>query len=142
MLEVFQDGERFFPCLAGLLAMPGGVMNIAGVAERLGLAPPVTDLPVQVEGAVVTGNRFGMVAEVVVRVPQAVQGGSLQLWVAKRLTLVQLERLPAVDERLPVIAEHGVEPAHRVQGDGLARPVTSGGEQLQRLPGMIQRLTG
>jgi hypothetical protein len=38
VLEVFQDGERFFPYLAGLLAMPGGVMNVARVAERLGLA--------------------------------------------------------------------------------------------------------
>src|SRR5262249_40977294 len=76
----------------------------------------------------------------VVRVPEAVKGGSLELWVAKLLALVQLERLPAVAERLPVIAEHGMEPANRVQGDSLARPVTGGGGQLQRLPGMLQRL--
>jgi hypothetical protein len=37
-MEVVQDGERFFPCLAGLLARPAGVMNVAGVAERLRLA--------------------------------------------------------------------------------------------------------
>ena len=33
-----------------------------------------------------------------------------------------------------------MEPADPVEGEGLARPVVRGGEQLQRLPGMAERV--
>src|SRR5205823_6513960 len=50
MVEVVQDSERLLPGRAGLFRMPGGVVGFADVAEYLGLAPAVPDLPAQVEG--------------------------------------------------------------------------------------------
>ena len=138
MAEVVQDGERFLPGGAGLIRLTGGEAGVADVAERLGLGPPVADLPVQAEGPLVAGGRFGVVAEVVVGEPEAVPDVGLQPGVAKFGE--QLERLPAGDERMAVIAELDVEPADPVQGEGLARPVAGGGEQLQRLPGMAERV--
>ena len=138
MAEVVQDGQRFLPGGAGLIRLTGGEAGVADVAERLGLGPPVADLPVQAEGPLVAGGRFGVVAEVVVGEPEAVPDVGLQPGVAKFGE--QLERLPAGDERMAVIAELDVEPADPVQGEGLARPVAGGGEQLQRLPGMAERV--
>ena len=63
MAEVVQNGERFLPGGAGLIRLTGGESGVAEVTERLGLGPPVPDLPVQAEGPLVTGGRFGMVAE-------------------------------------------------------------------------------
>jgi hypothetical protein len=79
-----------------------------------------------------------MVAQVVVGEPEAVPDIGLQPGVAKGLE--QLERLPAGDERMPVITELDIEPADPIQGEGLARPVAGGGEQLQGLPDMAERV--
>jgi hypothetical protein len=54
--EVVQDGERFLPGGAGLIRLTGGEAGVADVAERLGLGPPVADLPVQAEGPLVAGG--------------------------------------------------------------------------------------
>jgi hypothetical protein len=136
MVEVVQDGERFLPGGAGLIRLTGSEAGVADVAERLGLGPAVADLPVQAEGPLVTGGRFGVVAELVVGEPEAVPDVGLQPGVATFLE--QLERLPAGGARLPVVAELDMEPADPVEGEGLARPVAGRGEQLERLPGMAE----
>src|SRR5215831_114001 len=97
--EVVQDDERFFPGRSRLPGVPGGVPGIPDAVERLGLAPSVAHLTVQVEGALVASGRLGMVTEVMVGIAQAVPGGCLQLGIAEFLE--QLERPPAVAERLP-----------------------------------------
>lgn len=38
VVDVVQDGERFFPDRASLILMPGGVVGVADVIERRGLA--------------------------------------------------------------------------------------------------------
>jgi hypothetical protein len=118
--EVVQDGERFLPGGAGLIRLTCGEAGVADVAERLGLGPPVADLPVQAEGPLVAGGRFGVVAEVVVGEPEAVPDVGLQPGVAKLGE--QLERLPAGDERMAVIADLDVEPADPGSGRGPGPP--------------------
>jgi hypothetical protein len=53
---VVQDGERLLPGGAGRLRLPGRVTDVADMAQRLGVTPPVTDLAAQVEVIVGIGG--------------------------------------------------------------------------------------
>src|SRR5215831_19489885 len=79
VVEVVQDRERFLPGRAGLVWVPSGVLGVAEMAERLGLAPAVVGHPVTAEGPLIAGGGFGIVAEVVVGVAETVQDRGLQL---------------------------------------------------------------
>src|SRR6266516_260937 len=138
-VEVIQDDEGFFPGRAGLMGTPGGMVGVADVIERLGLAPAMAGLAVQVERTLVAGGRFGVVAQLMMGVAQTVPDVALLLGVVAKF-LLQLESLPAVAERLPVIAELGMEPADPVQGQSLAEPVAGSVEQIQCLLGMAERV--
>ena len=72
MLEVGQDHERLFPRGAGLREVPGGMLGVAEVTERLGRTPAAAELTVQVKCPPVTGGGLGEVAELLVGVPEAV----------------------------------------------------------------------
>jgi hypothetical protein len=69
----------------GGIVVAGGVEGIAEVAEGVGFAVPVADVPAQVDGALVAGGRLLVLAEVVVGVAEAVPGGGLALAVADLL---------------------------------------------------------
>ena len=129
VVKVVQNSERPLPGSTRLLAVPGRMLGVPDVTERIGFAPAVTDLPVQVEGALIAGGRFAMVAEVMMGVTEAVPDPGLHVGRATELG-VQAESPPAVAEGLPVVPEVGVEPADAVQGDRLALPVAGGGQMM------------
>jgi hypothetical protein len=68
MVKVVQNSERFLPGSTRLLAMPGRLLGVPDVTKRIGFAPAVADLAVQVEGTLIRGGRFAVVAEVMVGV--------------------------------------------------------------------------
>src|ERR1700722_17996267 len=103
--------------------------GVAEVAERLRRAPATPDLRMQAESLLVALNRFGVTPEMLVGVPEAVQRGGHPILAADLAG--QLERLPGVNERFWVVPEQGVEPGHRVEGQGPAVRVVSGGVGIQ-----------
>jgi len=70
MVEVIQDRERLLPGRAGLLRIPGSAVAVTEVAEGFGRAPAAADLMVQVDCLLITGRGLGVVAQMLVGVPE------------------------------------------------------------------------
>ena len=106
---------------------------------RVSAAPRAADsLAMQVQGTLVAGSGVGVVAELLMGVPEAVQRVGHPFGVAE--VTEQVKSLPAVTERLLVIPEYGVEPADRVQGHSPAGQVAGGRPQLKRPLGLAKGL--
>ncbi len=115
----------------------GRQMRIAEVDEQFGDEVVVLEGAGQSDAMLVAVDGLGVVAEVVVGVPDAVPGagGPVQVTVG----LEDVEGLAAVRQRLRELAEHRVVPADRVQRLGLAGPVVGAREEREGLFGVLER---
>jgi hypothetical protein len=78
----------------------------------------------QFECRLVAGSGFGVLADLLMGMPEAVKRAGFSFLTAE--VAEQVERLFAVADRLLVVPDFGAEPADRVEGLGLARPVADG----------------
>src|SRR3954447_2999033 len=113
-----EDLQGALPGGAAGVPVAGRVLAIAQVDERLSLAGQVAELADQRDRPVVAGDGALVLAQVVVDVAEAVPGPGLRVQVAEPGG--QRDRLLAVPQRLPVVAEQGQVPAQRVQRPALA----------------------
>ena len=82
VLQVLEDGQRLLPGRPGLGQLAGCVAGVTEAGERVGFVEAVAGFADHAEGALVAGGGFGEVAQVVLGVPQAVPGCSLEPAVA------------------------------------------------------------
>jgi hypothetical protein len=97
--------------------IPGGVVRVAEVGKGAGLIVAVPDRAAKIEGPVVALDGLPVVAEVVVGVAETIECFGLSCLVAE--FGVQGQGLLAVGQCLVVVAEHGAEPADRIEGHRL-----------------------
>jgi hypothetical protein len=138
MAEILQDRQGLFPGRAGLLRSSGRVAGVSEVAESVGGGPTAAGLAVQIDCLPIAGGRFGVLADLLVGVPEAVERAGFPLLAAEDPE--QVERLLAVADRLLVIPDDRAEPADRVESLSPARQVVGGCVRLQRLPGVAEGL--
>ena len=131
MVEVVQDGEGVAPGVPRVLRAAMCLQGVAQVGQGLGLLEPVPELGVEPGGVPEVTDGLGMLAQLVIRVADAVQGGGFALLVTE--FAVECEGLPAVRQSRRGVAQVGVTPADVVQGVRLARPVTSTPEKPEGL---------
>jgi hypothetical protein len=128
-IELDEDVLGLPPGLAGRVEVAGAPVRLAELGENAGLAVAVAELAEQVEGPPVAADGLGLVAEVPVGVAQARPGVGLVGAVVQ--LLVQAQRLAAEGQRLPVVPEPAVDPAHIGERDRPPDPVAGDLEQLQ-----------
>ena len=117
--QVLEDQERLLPDLPGLREMAGRLAGLAEVGEGFRLGEAVAGFPVQAERALIAGGGVAEVAQMVLRVPQAVPHISVQPVVADFRAQGQC---PAAEPAgLFVVAEEAVRPADVVERRGLGR---------------------
>jgi hypothetical protein len=138
VLQVFEDGEGLLPGLPGLGQLAGGVAGVAEAGEGARFAGAVAGFPGDAERALVTGGGFGEVAQVVLGVPQAVPGISLDPAVV--CFSVQGDCLAAEHAGLLVVAEKPVVPADVIERCCLSRFVVDGLAQAHRLLRVPERV--
>jgi hypothetical protein len=77
MLQVVKDGQGLLPGAAGGQLVSSCLAGVAEVGEDLGPAAAVAGVAVDVECLLVAGNGLGVIAQLVVGIAEAVQGGGL-----------------------------------------------------------------
>jgi hypothetical protein len=135
VVQVLEDDQGRSPGVAGSWGVSSGVEGVAKVGEDDGLPVAVpAELPVRGQGPPEAGDRLGVVAELTVRVAEAVPRQRLAVAVADGAVEVQ-GPLAVLDGAL-VISEVGEREACRVEGVGLPCPMADRDVELQRLPGV------
>jgi hypothetical protein len=102
-LKVLEDAQRLLPGLPSLAQLAGGVAVVAEVGKGIRFIDAVAGFPENAERAPVAGGGFGKVTQMVLGVPQAVPGCSLDPAIAD--FHAQVERLAAEQAGLPVVAK-------------------------------------
>src|SRR3954451_14651790 len=83
LVEIVDYRQGPLPGVSGGIAVTGVTVRVPKVGQDRGLAMAVAEIPCQVEAAVIVGHGGGIVAEMVVGVADAVQGGGLATAVAR-----------------------------------------------------------
>src|ERR1700691_2216981 len=76
-VEVGQDRESLFPERASLPECSGGVAGVAEMAEGVAHAPAAAGRAMQVHCLQVAGSGFGLLAGLLVGIPEAVERAGL-----------------------------------------------------------------
>ena len=126
------------PGLAGGGGIAGGEVGVAEAVPHLGLGVKVAEVVAQFHRLPVVGGSLLVAAEVMVGQGDAVE----DLGLAEPVVYLslQVESLLAGGEPFFVIAQLDVTPADGVQRPGLPGLEPGGPEELERLPGVGQRL--
>lgn len=74
VVQIVKDGQGLPQVLTGRRQVPAGVVHFAKVGQRDGLSVPVTEFASQPQAVLIAGDGFGVVAEVLVGVGEAVAG--------------------------------------------------------------------
>src|SRR5207245_5445864 len=114
------------------------MVHFTEAAEDLCLEEAVPEVVEEVDGALVAGHGFGVVAEVVVGVAETVPRAGLTASIAEFFE--QSEGSCTAGEGLRVVAEPGPVPAERVERSRLPEPVAEGEVEVERLLGVAQCL--
>jgi hypothetical protein len=80
-----EDGQGGLPGVAGAVLVAGGLVGVAEAGEGDGFFAALAEVSIQVDGVLVAGDGFGVVAEVVVCVAEAVPREGLPGAVAELL---------------------------------------------------------
>lgn len=109
MVQFVQDLQRLTPCVHGGVPVAERVMGIADVRQRVRHEVAVVDVAVQAQRDFVPSDGVGVLAEVVIGVPDAVGHGRLAAVIAD--AVLHPHGKLAFGKRFVVLAEQDVRPA-------------------------------
>jgi len=138
MLHAVEDGQGFLPQVASGGHASADPMRLAQAHEGLGAEVALADVRVDAERLLVERDCLLVTAAPMAAVAQTVQSRGFAQPVSQ--VPVHLQGPPAVTERSPVVAEVRTEPAHPVEGAGLANRVGGGAVPAKGILGLVERL--
>src|SRR5271166_811152 len=138
MVELFQNCQCTLPGEPGRAGIPKSLVDPAKRSESVCLVVTITALTVQINCLLVTTYALPLLAQVEMRVAQAVRCLGLANEVPD--FPLQVQGLPAANERMLIVAEMRVKPAHGVKAPRLSGAVPGGPVELKGLLRVLQRL--
>lgn len=137
MVEVFEDVQGLLPGLARIIGIAGGPVAVTEGMQFIGFIRAVAGLPIKAECPFVAGDGFAVPAELEVRKTETVPAPGLSVPIGG---FEQAQLAFTVDDGSLALSQHGVNPAHGVEGPSLAGQVTGGCEESKRLLLMSERV--
>src|SRR2546421_7443750 len=132
VVEVGEDRQRLPPGVQGRFVVADGVVTVAEAIVDRRFEVSVAEPPVDGERCLVVGGRLGVLAEVVMDVPEAVPGGALPVELPD--VLIQVQGPLTGDERLLMVSAQRFVPADVVERVGASPTMAEMLEQVQGLP--------
>jgi hypothetical protein len=118
MAQIFEESQGPLPGTAGGGTVTGRLMRVAEVNQYLGEVVAIAQVPVDVDGLLIPGDGFGVIAQPGLRVSEGVKSGGLIDPVPQ--LAVNGESLGPVLQRLAAPPEFRAQPGRRVEG--IAQP--------------------